>query len=765
MTVSSYVDTTSFSISEKFLGLRSWSFLESHTRSPYILSLKSNGCIIFIAALSSSKLVVTSKHSLGPVTGQSQAHALVGDVWLKRYLEQKEKTEADLAKHLWDNNWTAVAELCDDSFEEHVLPYPPGKTGLYLHGINTCTKEFYTLPPEAVDAFADEWGFIKTKYITLDSISKVRSFTDDIRKTGTWEGEPLEGFVVRTHITEPPASASRADKATAGMLPYTPGSTFFFKIKFDEPYLMYRDWREVTKSLLTMNAKNGTMNPSKLSRSKMVRPETKVYVDWVIKEIKQNPKAFEQYQHNKGIIKTREMFLVWLASNDGKKVTEEPKVEQQQPQPRFTKTIIVPIAIPGCGKTAVSVALAHIFKFGHTQSDDVRAKKAGPAFVRNVMELLKSHDVVIADKNNHLRQHRTVLREESFNLFKKQKKKASKAGNDPDPADEDTSRARLLALHWDSSSQPPATIFTTCAERVRSRGTNHQTLRAPPQARPPSPSPSLSSNLYEDVIWRFIRESEDLLPSEVDAIIDMPISEGLEESVRRAVNGIVKELGLTMPSEEKVKEGIEKVKAYKVAEKAKKPDPPPVEPRSTGTTARYYAFLPDIDLETMLEPVFASSNDEFWAHLKKGRLAFKPHVTIVHRKELPVSQLLWERCEKLVNENAGAMFGLRVMNVVWDGRVMALTVDGVIPFELDGKQDGEDGRAYKLAKEFVKELPDEERERLHITVGTKDAEIVPFEAKVLVMGWRKGEKNEALKVLDLGPNGITVKARISGMWS
>ncbi len=231
----------------------------------------------------------------------------------------------------------------------------------------------------------------------MDSIAKVRSFTDDIRKTGTWEGEPLEGFVVRTHITEPPASTSRADKATAGMLPYTPGSTFFFKIKFDEPYLMYRDWREVTKSLLSMYAKNGTMNPLKLSKSKMLRPETKVYVDWVIKEIKRNPKAFEQYQNNKGIIKTREMFLEWLASNDGKKAAEEPKVEHQ-PQPQFTKTIIVPIAIPGCGKTAVSVALAHIFKFGHTQSDDVRAKKAGPAFVRNVMELLKTHDVVIADK-------------------------------------------------------------------------------------------------------------------------------------------------------------------------------------------------------------------------------------------------------------------------------------------------------------------------------------------------------------------------------
>ena len=51
------------------------------------------------------------------------------------------------------------------------------------------------------------------------------------------------------------------------------------------------------------------------------------------------------------------------------------------------------------GKTAVSVALSHIFGFAHTQSDDVRAcKKPGPVFVRNVMGLLETHDVVIADK-------------------------------------------------------------------------------------------------------------------------------------------------------------------------------------------------------------------------------------------------------------------------------------------------------------------------------------------------------------------------------
>jgi len=50
------------------------------------------------------------------------------------------------------------------------------------------------------------------------------------------------------------------------------------------------------------------------------------------------------------------------------------------------------------GKTAVSVALAHIFGFGHTQSDDVQAKKPAPVFIKNVVKLLERKDVVIADK-------------------------------------------------------------------------------------------------------------------------------------------------------------------------------------------------------------------------------------------------------------------------------------------------------------------------------------------------------------------------------
>ena len=50
------------------------------------------------------------------------------------------------------------------------------------------------------------------------------------------------------------------------------------------------------------------------------------------------------------------------------------------------------------GKTSVSVAIAHLFDFGHTQSDDVHVKKPAPVFIKNVSNLLRTHDVVIADK-------------------------------------------------------------------------------------------------------------------------------------------------------------------------------------------------------------------------------------------------------------------------------------------------------------------------------------------------------------------------------
>ncbi|KAG2003763.1 RNA ligase [Coprinopsis cinerea AmutBmut pab1-1] len=562
-----------------------WENLQSHTSPPYILSLKSNGCIIFIAALTPSKLIVTSKHSVG-AGDENTSHAMRGRMWLNRYLKERGRTEADLAAALWEKQWTAVAELCDDSFEEHVLPYPPEQTGLHLHGLNVCSRHFITEPTTTVDAFAAEWGFIRTPTLSLPSIKAVKEFTEECSKTGTWNGEAVEGFVVRTTTSSSPPAGSKKNS------PYEPNSSFFFKIKFDEPYMMYRDWREVTKALLSMRAKHGEqgMKASALPKGKMRREETRRFVEWVIKDIQRNPGEYEGYMRNKGIIRSRERYLKWVEDGGVGEVQPVGGLGKEEGGERkeWGKTVIVPVAIPGCGKTTVSLALSKLFGWGHTQSDDVQAKKAAPVFIKNVTKLLTGeaeqeervkarkaekvrekerkgkgkarkrgqeeeeeaevaaevneevkeemseqeritkygYDVVIADKNNHLKRHRADLRA------------AVSALRGPP--------TRLVALYWDILTKPPAMVHRICSDRILGRGERHQTL-VPEEG---------SKSHHEEVVWMFVSGAEELGGDEVDDIIEMQINEHetVEDQVWRAVEGLCALDGLGPPIEVEVRD-------------------------------------------------------------------------------------------------------------------------------------------------------------------------------------------------------------------
>ncbi|KAH9830093.1 RNA ligase-domain-containing protein [Rhodofomes roseus] len=704
-----------------------WASLESHTGPPYTLTLKSNGCIIFIAALTPTKLVVTSKHALGPSNASGESHAQVGERWLRQHLADSGKTEEQLAKKLWDKNWTAIAELCDDSFEEHVLPYGPDQSGLHLHGLNECRKHFQTTDQTVVDAFAREWGFIVTKSTVLHSIPEVKSFTEEIGRSGKWNGEPLEGFVVRTRVVNPPTKGGKP----ASMSPYEPGSSFFFKVKFDEPYMMYRDWREVTKSLLS---KGPVL--TNVPKGKLRRPETKVYVDWVINEIKRDKSQFNTYTQGKGIIATRERFLKWLESNEGR--SAEKKVEEKQDVAgtsgesgkQFGKTIIVPVAVPGVGKTSVAVALSHLFGFGHIQSDDIKAKKAAPVFIRNVVDLLKTHDVVIADKNNHLAQHRQQLRNATANM---------------------KPPVRLMALNW-SFDVPLSTIHRVCADRIAERGENHQ---------------SLVAGAHEDVVWQFLKNAEELSDDEVDVSVEMGWEESLEDGLARAVDACVRILGVQKPDQEKFGEALAVARGYRPKATAKKPaaseqgkkkekkEPPP----------RYYGVLAEVDLESVLKKRFSAedvsqSGKAFWERLVKDkRVTPRPHVTIVHSKSLPEQTALWELCRGLQGPASHPpLFSFRLGHVVWNDRIMAATV---VDFAVS--LDDVDGEAQKKGLDFVLKLPAELRDRLHITVGTRDKAVAPVEARDLIWEWRQKGSAAVPGVGSVVLKDAWVKGRVKGL--
>jgi tRNA ligase len=231
------------------------------------------------------------------------------------------------------------------------LPYPPHQTGLHLHGINFNTTEFLSLPPPQVADFAKEYGFITTGHLTFDTLDEVKHFTESCGQTGTWNGEHVEGFVIRCK-----RRGAKDDR-----------EVFMWKVKFDEPYLMWREWRELTRKLLTarrkktgdaVGAADGDETPA-IKVERLKRPETRLYVEFVKRMLDERPGMFDEWQYGRGIVKTRDEFFAWCDTEEGKREAQRLSKGKGQAQVDcdgddsnsrpFDKTLLVPIAIPGCG--------------------------------------------------------------------------------------------------------------------------------------------------------------------------------------------------------------------------------------------------------------------------------------------------------------------------------------------------------------------------------------------------------------------------------
>ena len=163
----------------------------------------------------------------------------------------------------------------------------------------------------------------------------------------------IEGFVVRCTV---------ADTTGPGKPPYKPGSPFFFKVKFDEPYLLYRQWREITRVMLPLLDKPNPdveANVWKKVRAKIKRPEVALYADWTAEEIRKNPTLFKDY--DRGVVRVREAFLEWTKGEGARRWASAKAGNYTlrsggSNKPSFDKSgmkkkyILVPVAVPGCGE-------------------------------------------------------------------------------------------------------------------------------------------------------------------------------------------------------------------------------------------------------------------------------------------------------------------------------------------------------------------------------------------------------------------------------
>jgi tRNA ligase len=332
---------------------------------------------------------------------------------------------------------------------------------------------------------------------------------------------------------------------------------------------------------------------------------------------------------------------------------------------------------------------------------------------------------------------------------------------------------RLVALNW-SLDQPPAMIHRICGDRVQARGENHQTLR--PDER----------KSHEDVIWMFIEKTEGLAEEEVDEVIDMDVAEGLDEGLSRAVDGLVRILGVRRPGDEEMGAALSVARSYapegvkkdvgdqsanaakvkgrergKGKEKGKEMEKEKEKKEKSGKQPRYFGLLPELDLDAIVGGRLGEADappeaKQLWDLLKeRGRVTRRPHITIVHSKSRPGEQALWDWCTALHRMATPPSFSFRLGHVVCNGKVVAVTVDGLGVERTEGeKVDLEAGAA------FVEGLEQEVWGRLHITVGTRDASVNSYEAKTLVEEWRGGGKATVVALKDVEGRG-----RVKGLTS
>lgn len=682
-----------------------WRNIENNTRGPYELSVKENGCIIFISGLEDGSLLVCSKHSTGARSDTPRSHAQVGEEWIEKHVASVGKSTADLARQLREMNATAVGELCDDSFEEHVLAYDPASSGIYLHGINFNVPEFATLSSSDVHQFADTWGFKKANFVVYDDLDTVQKFLEKCAETGSWDGRDTEGFVIRCKLSERGNGPLR---------------DWFFKYKFEEPYLMYRQWRECTKAILS----------GKPPRFKKHKKITEEYLAYARNQFVLNPGLKQRYQQNHGIISMRDGFLKERGLNGAQIIQMEAEAVKRD-------VVLVPIASIGCGKTTVALGLTKLFGWGHIQNDNIPKGKNKPKkFTLDILNTMMEKPAVIADRNNHQKRERDQLMNDV----------SAGAPN-----------ARFVALQY--VHEPKDVMLPVIREvtrrRVLDRGDNHQTIRAGTK------DAGEVVGIMEGFLKRFEAIDTEREPDmSFDEVIDLDVMatsrENLEKVVR-ALHSAYPQLVTAVPSAKELDDAIDYATSeynvevdhsasYKQPKNAKQntnsnsPGPSAITIEAKAKNIEYFGIsLPTSEVLNLLHSLFSPATPPEKARLyhqlvnsRRVQPAF--HVTLIHRASKNDNPDVWDSLvhrytEKMTtnppNDYRTTPFlghaRIRLERLIWDSRLMTF-VARILPSE-----DAEDGQP-EPDWVCVNPLP-------HVTVGTASPDIKPKESNDLLQRW------------------------------
>ncbi|KAK2755900.1 hypothetical protein FQN54_005696 [Arachnomyces sp. PD_36] len=736
-----------------------WRNVENNTRGPYELSVKENGCIIFISGLEDGTLLVCSKHSTGPRDDADLSHAVAGERWVETHLASVGKKKSEFAKELRRMNATAVGELCDDRFEEHVLAYDEEASGIYLHGINYNLPEFATLPVHDVHEFADTWGFKKAQFVIKEKISEVKNFLEMCAETGSWNGRETEGFVIRCKMRE---------------FETGPFGDWFFKYKFEEPYLMYRQWREATKAMIS----------GKPPRYKKHKKITEEYLLYARKEFAKNPQLTKLYAHNHGIISLRDGFL----KERGLRGSEIIAMENAEgggggnTEEVTNGVVLVPVASIGCGKTTVAHALVKLFGWGHIQNDNIEGQKNRPKrFAGAVVNALALSKVAIADRNNHQRRERKQIIDDVTPGF---------------PG------VRFVALQYvhEPKHQRLDDIRKVTRQRVLDRGDNHQTIRTGTK------STDEIIGIMEGFLHRFEAVDVNSHPdSGFDEVIDLDITASSRDNLEKVISSLhsfyPKLMADHMPTSSDLDDAIDAaLQDYSVETKhdlsfggnknlgpknnrnqgqqqQQQQGTLPLRketPEQLAKKIEYFNIsVPTSQITSILTSLFPPSTDprkaQFYRQLLNSR-RIQPafHVTLIHKASSQSRPDIWKRYTDLyiskIKESDNptnrtpnlAPARVRIERLVWDSRIMAFVVRILPPPQSDSPPNGGDaGDGDTDQQDFTNTWPCA-NDIPHITVGTGSPNVKPKESNDLLKRWLEVGSGEKTGIWEAEVEGVMV---------
>jgi len=592
-----------------------WKNIEENTVGPYELTLKENGCIIFVSVFEDD-LFVTSKHNFTSYDKEGNLivsnYSDLGEKWLNKYIKDKRE---QFIKFIKEHNVTLVFELVDNEFEEHVLEYSKEEDGLYLHGINENSVEFKTWTSEKVNEVAKEFNLISVEYKVYNDINELKKFADNCN--GYYNNKAIEGWVIRCKKQN--------------------GVSFFFKYKYQEPYLLYREWREATNAYVDHK-------PIKYNYLK-----TYGYMEWIKQKYQTNKELFSELKKKKGIIKLRKMYLE--ETNGGENAG---KILGPITKENAKYKLILPISIIGFGKTTVGRMLKILYDIGHIQSDDIQKKKPAPEFIANVCKEFDNKSIVMADKNNHLKRHRSELCEKLKQIY-------------PDTL-------WIIALYWNIETVKERDILEFARERIEKRGENHQNL-----------TPEKTAN-YPHIIRMFLNNYENLdIENNIeDNLINEVIEVDFKEDSISIVKKIVKALNLEPKTDKELEDAFKQANEIKTEINSKARN---IAPLYYGIGMKYINCK---ELAMKYLKDYSDQHNEYvkdFEHLKfiieDGNFLQREHVTLAYRKSDPLDMI--KHYESLIGQTKQVMnfnnpdleVYIHISSIVWTSNHAFIPVDKI----------------------------------------------------------------------------------------